>query len=109
MDSSPEQPTIRIIVKDSHKRQNPLDMKETVIWHTLDRLEGHTIIQSTALLTFDKIEMRLEGAVPHFLNAFKRLILKSFRAGHSRVWITANDENNAISKAKSSYNVSKRP
>ncbi len=68
MDSQPGQPTIRIVVKDSHKRQNPLDPEETVVWHTLDRLEGHAIIQSSALLTFDKIDIRLEGISLNFVN-----------------------------------------
>lgn len=69
MDSQPGQSTIRIVVKDSHKRQNPLDPEETVVWHTLDRLEGNAIIQSAVPLTFDKIDMRLEGICLNFVNA----------------------------------------
>jgi hypothetical protein len=61
MGSQPGQFIIRIIVKDSHKRQDPLSTEETVVWHTLDRLEGHVIIQSAVPLTLDKVDMRIEG------------------------------------------------
>jgi hypothetical protein len=69
MNSHPGQPTIRIAVKDSHKRHNLLDPKETVVWHPLDRLEGHIIIQSAAPLTFDKVDLRLEGITFKLVNA----------------------------------------
>jgi hypothetical protein len=69
MGSQPGHPTIRITVKDSHKRQSPLDLDETVVWHTLDRLEGHAVIQSAVPLSFDKVYMRFEGIYPNFVNA----------------------------------------
>lgn len=52
---------LRIVLKETRKRQNLLDLREAMIWHPLDRLEGHVIIQSAVPLTFDKVELRLEG------------------------------------------------
>jgi hypothetical protein len=103
------QPTIRIVVKDSHKRRDPLDPEDTVVWHTLDRLEGYVIIQTSALLMFDKTDMRLEGIRLYFVHASGRGVLKPFLTGHSRVWIKVMGEGSSISSVKASRNVSGWP
>ena len=62
MNSQTEAATIRIVVKDLHKRRNR-DLDETVTWHTSDRMEGYVVIQSPSVLWLHKIIVHLEGMV----------------------------------------------
>lgn len=56
--------SIQIFINEADKRQNSSDLSEDLVWHPLDRLEGHVIIQSPVPLAFDRVLLRLEGINP---------------------------------------------
>lgn len=68
-------PTLHIFVNDSHKQQDPSDSSKKIMWHPLDRLEGHILLQSQVPLKLEKVDIRFEGSalifhLPFFSNIY---------------------------------------
>ena len=61
MEPRSQEPTIRIVVKDSHKRWDPLDLTEEVTWHPLEQLVGCVIVQSRVPLFWDEGTLQFKG------------------------------------------------
>lgn len=63
MDPSHTKPLLQIFVNNAKKKLDPLNYDGTIMWHPLDRLEGHILLQSQFPLKLEKVDIRFEGSV----------------------------------------------